>query len=138
MDHLAIVRQPFFGMILSGEKSIESRWYRSRKAPFGNIRAGETVYLKEPGKPVSAKCEVEKALFFEHLDKAKIEGIIKKYGSRIGISLSRLGMVKDKKFCTLIFIKNVRRLKTFKISKKGHGNMCAWITLKNIGDIKTE
>lgn len=136
MDHVAIIRQPFFDKIVSEEKTIESRWYRFRKTPFENIKHGEKVYVKEPGKPVSLVFDVSKALFFYDLDEEKIKKIIKEYGKDVGISLSYLDQVKDKKFCTLIFAENVRKINPFNINKKGYGNMCAWITLKNIAEIK--
>jgi ASC-1-like (ASCH) protein len=48
MDHLAILSKEknFLGRILSGEKTIESRWYRNRKPPFKTIAPGDTVYFK--------------------------------------------------------------------------------------------
>jgi len=138
MEHLAILRQPFLDSILSGEKTIESRWYKFKKAPFGMIKKGEIVYFKEAGKNVSAKAEVEKALFFDGLDAEKIRQIIEKYGGRIGIDFSYEEKVKDKKFCTLIFVKNVCKIAPFEIDKKGYGNMAAWITLKNINDIRVK
>lgn len=51
MHHIAIMNGPWnlIPKILSGEKTIESRWYRTRRAPWGGIRAGDTVYFKDSG-----------------------------------------------------------------------------------------
>ncbi|RBP05022.1 hypothetical protein DFR50_1376 [Roseiarcus fermentans] len=35
--HLAIFAEPFLSMVLSGEKTIESRFRRNRCAPYGEI-----------------------------------------------------------------------------------------------------
>lgn len=45
-------------------------------------------------------------------------------------------MFKDKNYCLLIFLKNPREINYFDISKKGFGAMSAWITVKNIKEIK--
>lgn len=71
MEHLAIMKKSWklTEKILSGEKKIESRWYKSKRVPFGRISAGETVYFKDGGEPVTIKAEVEKVLQFSEFDK---------------------------------------------------------------------
>lgn len=138
MDHLAILtkKRKLLSKIISGEKTIESRWYKFKRTPYRNISAGETVYFKESGEPVTVKARVEKALFFDNLTPKRIQKIIDDYGLRIGINSSYLEKAKDKHFCTLIFLKNVRKIEPFTINKKGYGIMNAWITLKNINALK--
>ena len=67
MEHLAIMRKSW-GLtkkILSGEKKIESRWYKSKYPPWGKIRSGEIVYFKDSGEPVSISiCVLCPILFF--------------------------------------------------------------------------
>ena len=69
MHHIAIMKKEWklTQKILSGEKKIESRWYSNRSAPWGKIKAGETVYFKDSGEPVSIKAEVVKVLEFSDL-----------------------------------------------------------------------
>ena len=75
MEHIAILskKRKILDKIISGEKIIESRWYKFKKTPFEVISAGETVYFKESGEPVSAKAKVQKALFFKDLNLEKIK-----------------------------------------------------------------
>lgn len=138
MEHLAILSKKgkFLDKILSGKKKIESRWYKSKKAPFGLISKGEIVYLKESGEFVSAKAEVEKVLTFTELNEEKIRYIIQKYGKLICITDSSFEQEKNKRYCILIFLKNAQKIKPFKINKKGYGNMTAWITIESINKIK--
>ncbi|MBU2561665.1 MAG: hypothetical protein KKD17_05170 [Nanoarchaeota archaeon] len=138
MDHLAILskRLNLLSRILSGEKTIESRWYKFPKTPFRSIAAGDTVYFKESGCPVSAKAKVDNALFFAELDKGVFDDIVVKYGPRICISQSYWQHVKDKRLCTLIFLKDVKKIPPFQIDKAGYGNMAAWITLDSIDRIR--
>jgi len=60
MQHIAILRQPFFNMVLSGEKTIESRWSMHKVAPYGKVNIGDEILLKETGKNVTATAIVKK------------------------------------------------------------------------------
>ena len=111
MIHLAILRknQKLLDKILSGEKTIESRWYLTRRAPWNKIKAGETVYFKNSGEPITAKATVEKVIQLE-LDRNKVKSILEEHGKKIGISNSTdfsYNKNKDKKYCILILKKIV-------------------------------
>ena len=45
-------------------------------------------------------------------------------------------LFKDKKYCMLIFLKNPEKIKPFEINKKGYGNMCSWICIDDIDEIR--
>ncbi len=138
MDHLAILdkKRKLLQKIICGKKTIESRWYKFKKTPYQQIAAGDTIYFKDSGEPVSVKAKVSNALFFDQLDESKIRQIITQYGERIGISLSSTERLIGKNFCTLIFLENVELIPPFGINKKGYGMMAAWITVENIEKIK--
>jgi len=78
MDHLAILskERDMLSRIISGEKTIESRWYRNRRPPFKTITPGDTVYFKESGGSVVVKATVNQVMFFDDLDQKKIAGIM--------------------------------------------------------------
>ncbi|MBI1972386.1 ASCH domain-containing protein, partial [Candidatus Woesearchaeota archaeon] len=44
MDHLAILKKKWLEKILSGEKTIESRWYKQKITPYQKIAKGDTAY----------------------------------------------------------------------------------------------
>jgi len=137
MDHVAILSKGWLEKILSGEKTIESRWYEFRVKPYQGISAGDTVYFKISGVPeINTKALVKKALFFGDLDSTKIENILKEYASKIGVDRSFAQEVNDKKYCTLIFLDNVEKIEPFSIDKAGYGVGCAWISVENIDTIK--
>lgn len=50
--HLAIFSEPFLSMVLSGEKTIESRFSRNRCAPYGEIGDGDIILVKEVAGPI--------------------------------------------------------------------------------------
>lgn len=160
MDHIAIMKKSW-GLtekIISGEKKIESRWYRSKRSPWGKIERGDTVYFKDSGAPVLVKAEVKKVIHLPSppradeggdeallhrppdLNPKKVKQILNKYGKDIGIEKVRLPeyfkLFKDKKYCLLIFLKNPKKIKPFNINKAGFGTMSAWLTIEDIDRIK--
>ena len=139
MDHVAIMKKSW-GLtekILSGEKKIESRWYQTKRMPWGKIKVGETVFFKNSGEGVVAKAVVSDIMQFQIKSESEAEKIVEKFGKEICL-LNRNVKTWDKlpKYCLLIFLKNPVRIKPFEIDKTGFGMMSAWITVKNINKIK--
>lgn len=126
--------------ILSGEKKIESRWYKSRYPPWDRIKSGETVYFKDSGEPVTIKAEVEKVLQFSDLNPEKVREIFNQYGADDGIGVNDISkfveLFKDKNYCMLIFLRNPQKIPPFEIDKTGFGLMSAWICVDNVNRIK--
>jgi len=142
MDHVAIMKKSWklTEKIFSGEKKIESRWYKSKYSPWGKIKKGDVVYFKDSGEPISITAKVEKVLTFSDLNSEKIKQILKKYVKDDGIDENQLPKFfkrfKDKKYCLLIFLKEPKKIKPFYINKKGFGMMSAWLVVENINRIK--
>ncbi len=140
MEHVAIMKKSWnlTQKILSGKKKIESRWYNSKRAPWDKITAGETVYFKDSGEPVTIGAKVEKVLQFYDLTPDKVKEILEKYGKEIRIenTAEAFERYKDKKYCMLIFLTSPQKIEPFRINKKGFGMMCAWISVPKICDIR--
>jgi len=132
MEHLAIMSKGYIEKILSGEKSIESRFSVNRISPFGKIKAGEKVYLKETGKPVSASFEVEKVLFFSDLNEEKIKEIKVKYGQGICAEEDFWNNKRNARYATLIFVKDPRVEESFKVNK---ADRSAFKSVTNISEL---
>ncbi len=126
--------------ILTGEKKIESRWYKNKYPPWDKIKENDIVYFKNSNEPVKIKAGVDKVIQFDNLDPVKIRKILDKYGGNDGIEADKIdyfySMFKDKKYCLLIFLKNIIEIEPFNINKKGFGIMSSWITLDDINKIK--
>lgn len=126
--------------ILDGTKTIESRWYKNKSAPWNKINSGDTVYYKNSGGLATAKAEVSKVLQFEGLTQDKIKEIVDKYGGVGKINLvdskGYKNWSKGKNYCILIFLKNPQEVKPFKIDKTGFGIGTAWITVNSISQIR--
>ncbi len=138
MEHVAILKSSWNlkEKILSGQKTIESRWYLHKSSPWNRIKTGETIYFKNSGELITLKAEASSVLEFSKLTPLKVKEILNTYGEKIGVGSSFFELVKNKKYCILIFLKNVHAIKPFSISKKGFGNMAAWICVEDINSIK--
>jgi ASC-1-like (ASCH) protein len=142
MEHIAIMKKSW-GLtekILTGEKTVESRWYKNKYAPWDKIKSGDIVYFKDSGKPVSVKAEVAKVLQFDNLNSQKTEQILSEYGKAdLGtrdIMPEIRKYVSGKNYCILVFLNNVEKIEPFDIDKTGFGAMSAWISVDNISQLK--
>ena len=140
MEHLAILdkKRKLLSKILSGEKTIESRWYKMKKTPYAMIKAGETIHFKDSGEPVTVQAKVEKVLFFSDMTKEKYTNIIETYGDRICLENRNVQeyVKQGYKYITLVFLRDVQKIEPFGIDKKGYGMMAAWITVEDINKVK--
>lgn len=142
MHHVAIMRK-LWGLtqkILSGEKIIESRWYKAKYAPWDRIQPGDMVYFKNSGELVTIKAEVHKVLQFSDLTPKKVRKILDEYGKDDGINYADIPkffeIFQNKSYCILIFLKHPQEVRPFHINKKGFGAMSAWICIDVINKIK--
>lgn len=126
--------------ILSGEKTVESRWYKNKARPWNSIKKGDTIYFKNTGSPVTAVTTVSKVEQFENLNPKTIQAILTKYSHKdlgtTNISEEIMEYVKNKRYCILVHLTHPKSLTPFNIDKTGFGSMSAWITLENISKIK--
>lgn len=142
MEHIAIMKKSW-GLtrkILAGGKTIESRWYKSKHPPWDRIHPEDVVYFKDSGEPVSVTTRVAKVIQFSDLDPRKVKEILETYGRADGIEKCEFqkffGMFKEKRYCILVFLKDVSEVEPFYIDKTGFGMMSAWITVDDVRRIR--
>ena len=142
MDHIAIMRKSW-GLtqkILSNEKTLEERWYKTKRAPWDMANPGDIIYFKDSGQEVSIKARITKVLQFENLTPEKFEEIVKKYANAdLGsqeIPLAIKNYVSGKNYCVIVFFDNVEKIEPFEIDKTGFGAMSAWICVDDVNKIK--
>ncbi|MCT4552840.1 MAG: hypothetical protein N4A44_04180 [Alphaproteobacteria bacterium] len=154
MQHIAIMNKKWklIDKILSGEKSIESRWYVNKISPWGKIKSGEVIYFKDAGDFVTAVAEVENVIYFsrnldvglfnfdEDVKEFDSNLILEKYGDKICIQdvdgFDAYAAFKN--YCILVAFKNAKRVEPFDIDKTGFGNACAWLCVDDVNKIKKE
>jgi len=140
MDHIAIMNKSWklIPKIISGEKSIESRWYQTKRAPWDKIKKGDRIYFKNSGEAISARAEVVGVKQFEFKQADDISAVLKKYGAKIClIDNDWKTWEKTPKYAILIDLVNPHIIKKpFQINKAGFGNAVAWIAINDILKIK--
>lgn len=142
MHHVAIFKKSWklIDKILSGAKTIESRWSINKIPPWNSIKKGDLIFLKNSGDKVRAVVEVDLVLQFSNLDKDDVKELLKNNYNKIGIDpedfSSFLSRFENKNNCILIYLKNARKIDPFKIKKEGFGNMASWLMVKDINSVK--
>jgi len=143
-DHVAIMT-PIWGLIpkiIKGEKIVESRWYMNKTAPWDNIFAGDRIYFKDSGGPITVRAEVGRVRQLENLNPNKVKDLLYRIAKDDGLGRNKKVLdgfyerFRDKKYVILIELKNPIEIDQFEINKSGFGAMTAWITVNDISKIK--
>ena len=142
MHHVAVMKKSwgFLEKIARGEKTIESRWYQTKRIPWGRVAAGDVIYFKNSGNPIVFTATVAKVLQFADINPQKVKAILAKYGKQDGIKRAEFPkfyrLFKNKRYCILIFLRTLERVTPFHIDKTGFGAMSAWVSIEDIRSIK--
>lgn len=127
MKHIVILRQPYFNMVVSGEKTIESRFSMHKVAPYGKVSIGDEILLKETGKDVTATAKVKDVKYFE-LTPEIVEEIRIQYGKQIGTDrFEDWESSLQKRYCSLIWLTNVKQIEPIKVERS---NGAGWLIVK--------
>ncbi len=108
--HLMIVHPRYIAPLLSGTKSLESRLGQDRRAPFGRVSPGDTIYIKPTGKRVVAKAVVRTVEEYEDLTPDDILNLRESYDSRIMGGDHYWESKSNAKYATLIGFEKVTML----------------------------
>lgn len=140
MQHVAIMKPKlqFLEKIMTGQKTIESRWLRQRRTPWQQIYPGDTIFFKNSGQPISARATVNKVTYIESLTPSRIQKLLQAYGKAIGIEdiESFYNLNHDKRYCVLVWLEEVHAIRPFAINKQGFGAMSAWISVEDIAVLR--
>jgi hypothetical protein len=99
--HVAIFSEPFLSMVLSGEKTIESRFSRNRRAPYGEVDGGDIILVKEVAGPICG-ITLARRTWFYCLAVEPIDRIRARFGAGIGGDDAFWVSRADARYATLI------------------------------------
>lgn len=123
--HIAIFTKEAVQGIISGKKSFDVWFSKKRIPPFGEVKVGDTVFIKSPGRDISGQFLVKKVIYFEGLEQKDFE-IIKKLGK--GLDIEYFETRLDSKFATVVFIDRVEQFITSPI-RYPKSDSRAWVVL---------
>ena len=142
MDHIAIM-QKSWGLtekIATGQKTIETRWYKVKYTPWGKISPGDSIYFKNSGEPITIQAKISKVINFSDLTPEKVHTILKDYSKQLGLDEPDIQaffeMFKHKRYCILMYLKDAHPIQPIEINKQGFGAMSSWISVESIAKIK--
>lgn len=126
--HLAILINLYLERILSGRKTIESRFSMQRRAPYQQIQKDDIILLKRSGGPILGIGLVHEVMFYQ-LTPAVLANIRTMYADELGIDDPNFWSERSHAaYGTLTRLSHVRRLPPIPFVKR---DQRAWIVLQN-------
>lgn len=108
--HLAVFVEPYLDFVLSGKKTVESRFSMVRFPPYGRVARGDLVLLKESGGPVVGVCEIGAAWFYK-LDQDSWKTIRHEFSRALcAEDPSFWRNRKSAEFATLMYVARAKRI----------------------------
>ena len=123
--HLAIMQQPWYGWLMDGSKSIESRFSLNRCAPYEKVHPGDIVLVKNG--LVSAAFTVATVHDID-LTKHPISDLEEQYSSGIHADRTFWTEHSAKRFCTLVWVGHCIQFPGFPIDKRDRRG---WVVLRD-------
>src|SRR4051812_44681106 len=128
-SHIAILsHKSVLDKILSGEKTIESRFSRVKSVPFGQIAAGDFVYFKLSGGPVMGYATIARVGEDDNLTPRQIDDLARRYHQELALSEDFLVRKMESKFASLLFLQGVEASEPWNYKQEGRSG---WIVLSH-------
>lgn len=133
--HLAILTRNAIKAIISGDKTIETRFSRKKIAPFGTVSIGDIVYMKPPGEELAGQFAVTKVISLEGIEEKDWQWIREEFGEKI--SFGSVAEMKNyfqehegAKYATILYIGKIDQFVTspIRIEKK---DLRGWVVLES-------
>ena len=99
--HLGVFVEPFLSGVLSGRKTLESRFSRRRIAPFGAVGSGDVVLVKEVSGPIRGIALARCTWCFD-LRQSSLFSVRRRFGAGIGGSDEFWEDRSDAAFATIV------------------------------------
>lgn len=134
--HLVILKKLYLDAILDCRKPVESRFWKTRRYPFGRVLPGDKLFLKISSGPVCAVATVAAVKNFENLTPKQIAEIKQQYNRYIRGTDEYWHSRANCKSGFLVWLKDVRTIEPVRIHKK---DWRAWVILtekENFGLLK--
>jgi hypothetical protein len=132
--HLAVMVEPFLQFVLSGRKTVESRFSVNRCAPYGHVEKGDVILLKRTGGPIVGLCQVSNRWFYQ-LDPGSWNIIREKFTKALCADSADFWRERERaSFATLMRVHHVRQISPVKVEKRDRRG---WVVLRRAIDETT-
>ena len=126
MRHVAIFPKDYIVRILNREKTIESRFSKVKCSPYGQVNAGDIIFLKEQSGPIVGQVKVIQVIFFSGLTPEKVLAIKRQYNDRLRADDDFWKTKMDANYATLMFLGDIQALSPYAFKKKDRRG---WVVL---------
>ncbi|WP_339734801.1 hypothetical protein [uncultured Gimesia sp.] len=125
--HIAVFSEPFLSYVIEGKKTIESRFSINNCAPYGKVKKGDSVLIKEVGGPIIGICFVEHVWSYE-LDSSTLDEIRNQFARALCIEEDQFWQTKSAAaYATLMSLSNICTLKPIDIDKQ---DQRGWVVIR--------
>jgi hypothetical protein len=126
--HVAVMIEPYLSAILSGAKTVESRFSANRCAPYLGVERDDIILFKRSAGPVCAVASVCQVTYYE-LSPAILSHIREEYSSRLcAVDDDFWHTRSNKQFATLIEVERTSAVAPFAIAKRDRRG---WVTCRS-------
>ena len=108
--HVAILREPYLSMVLSGQKTVESRLMKSRSVPYQRVRPGERLFLKLSGGAYRGTAVAEEVTEFGDLEPDDVRRLGREWDAEVCGGADYWESKSDIRYATLIRLGQVEPL----------------------------
>ena len=124
--HLGIFVQPYLEYVLTGRKTIESRFAAVRCAPYGRVSKGDVLILKESGGPVRGICEIGDTWYYR-LDPGSWKDIRREFAE--ALCAQDPGFWETRKHATYATLMQVRRPRSIAATRWSKSDRRGWVVV---------
>jgi ASC-1-like (ASCH) protein len=105
--HLVILKKPYLDAILAGRKTIESRFYQTKRKWLSQVNAGDRIFLKASSGPVMATATIAELKSFDNLTAPQITQLRQQYNQKILGDQQYWRGKMNSRFGILVWLKDV-------------------------------
>lgn len=131
--HLAILVEPYLGLILAGQKRIEARFSVQRRAPFEQVLPDDTLLLKRSGGPLLGIGRVGEVRCLT-LAPGDLDDLRARYANELRVDDPRFWRQRaTARYATLIWVSQVSPIAPLWVPKRDRR---AWVVLRARGALR--
>ncbi len=121
--HVAILKRPYLKLILSGQKTVESRLTRTTQPPYDAIKPGDRIFLKASAGPFMATALAGNIDQHRDLSSAAIKRLRKQYDKAVCGNDDYWQLKRDSRFAVFVELMRVEPIDVGPVYPK---SMRAW------------
>ena len=140
MDHVVYLdaKSNELEKLLDGSKTMIIRGATGRKLPHGRVIKGDVLYLinNNAEGEVKIKAIVSDVFNSEKMTEEQSISLVKKNQNKLNLTEKQFQKWAGKRYIVLVEVKEIKKIKPFKIDKSNYGNMDDWLPVEKIETVK--